>query len=221
MNIPVFYRDSVKEAKASVEAAYEKASKRKNSKAQKPAFITRLQGDAESDTLIVAPVPGHSEYEANLAWCSNSTRQFFSFLETTKVPYAHSDYLIVPCLFSGTKPAKGNHEVVSATVLKAVESKQIKRFIVVGGVPFRLHFGKGKSVDPSVAGGVILYPELLKGKPLYMFPDMKAFSMSDSDLETLNYFGRKQIERSRWLLTQVMLTECLPNFANFMKTRKV
>lgn len=220
MTLPDLYTKYVKLETRGVEERYEKASKRKNSKAEPPKFITRLQGKAKSDTLIVAPVPTDAEFTNNLAWCSPAAVAFFRFLAQCNCKYDHSDYLIAPCLFTGNKPAKGNHEPISELVESAVSSNQIKRFIVVGGVPFRLHFGKGKSVDPSVGSGVVLYPDLLKGKPLYMFPDFKPFSYTDDYIESLNYFGKNAIERDRLKLTMLMEQECLPGFDAFMATER-
>lgn len=220
MNLAQLYTKSVSLETRAAQEAYEKASKRKNSKAQPPRFITRLQGKAKADTLIVAPVPTDAEFDANLAWCSASAVAFFRFLSRTSCEYDHSDYLIAPCLFTGSKPAKGNHEPVSELVEAAVEASHIKRFIVVGGVPFRLHFGRGKAVDPAVASGVILYPDLLRGKPLYMFPDFKPFSYTDEYIESLNYFGKNAIERDQKKLTMLMESECLPNFSRFMETER-
>lgn len=179
--------------------------------------ITRLQGNITASSLLLAPVPTLVELDQNLSWCDLSARRFFVWMQNS-FDLGPNDFLIVPCTFDGKKPVKGNTDVGLEIVSAAAKSKAIKRFVVIGGDPFKTYFGYGKKPSMESLVGNTMFLQQSGFKPVFVFPDLNSLRFS----EEIRYKDKRDYYRALAAMQYTMgnLEKLNGRFAQFLKAKK-
>lgn len=135
----------------------------------KDGEITRLMGNKDASTLLIAPPPTAVEVEHNLPWCNQAAQAFFGFLSPLSL--TPDDFLTVPAQFNSGKLSNTLCVYTKDIIAIAAQDSKIRRFICVDPAVFKIFFGFGKKPPSSVMDGNSIATNETGFKPLFVFPD--------------------------------------------------
>lgn len=151
--------------------------------------IRRLQGNSDANIVVVAPIPGEHEGRNDLCWCSPSASVFFSAAAQALELDNNRHFLVVPANFYvGSKKTDEGHALATSLITGLASAPQVKCFWVIGGFPFKTHFGMSKTPDFSALGHTPLYPAHSRFKPVFVFPDLSSLDFIPPEGRRLSRF---------------------------------
>lgn len=145
------------------------------------AKLTRVRGDLNCRTLMLAPPPSKEEMEQDLPLAGDTARMFHELLLEQGFS-TERNAVVLACALSGPKACKANTQPVAELAHEYARLGFFDLFICVGEDAFKYIYGRGRKPPMTALIGRPVYIAQAGNKPVFVFPNISLLAPPPANL---------------------------------------